>query len=111
MESVLAIIEQALRDRGVSARRASIEAIGKPDLIREMRRGREPSVKRLHALCRVLDLEFYVGPKRNRPDADAEHRAVRPPWVDELKSEVRALRSDVRESVTILLRTKKGGGG
>ena len=57
-------INRALRARGWSARQASVEAVGSPELIRDMRRGRLPSVERLHALCEVLDLEFYIGPRR-----------------------------------------------
>ena len=41
-----------------------MEAVGSPELIRDMRRGRLPSVERLQALCDVLDIEFYVGPRR-----------------------------------------------
>ena len=79
------VIEEALRERGISARKASIEATGKPDLIREMRRGRAPSIDRLGELCRVLGLEFYVGRPRESQD--------RPQWMlalrDEISSEIR----------------------
>ena len=44
-------------------RQASIEA-GSPDLIRNIRRGKMPSVERLQVLCEVLDLDFYIGPRR-----------------------------------------------
>ena len=37
-------------------------------MIRDMRRGHIPSVERLRSLCEVLDLEFYVGPRRMRWD-------------------------------------------
>ena len=57
-------INRTLRARGWSARQASIEAVGSHELIRDMRRGRMPSVERLRALCDVLDLEFNVGPRR-----------------------------------------------
>ena len=40
-------------------------AVGTPELIRDMRRGRVPSVERFRALCEVLGLEFYVGPPRD----------------------------------------------
>ena len=52
-----------MRDQRDSATAASIEA-GCPDLVRNIRRGRMPSVERLNALCEVLDLDFYVGPRR-----------------------------------------------
>ena len=56
-------INRALRARGCSARQASIEA-GSSELIRNLRRGRMPSVERLQVLCEVLNLEFYIGPAR-----------------------------------------------
>ena len=64
MDSLVAQINRALRARGWSARHASLEAVGSPELIRDMRRGRLPSVERLQALCDVLDFEFYIGPRR-----------------------------------------------
>ena len=64
MRELLAEIDRALRLRGWSARQASMEAIGTPELIRDMRRGRVPSVERFRALCDALNLEFYVGPHR-----------------------------------------------
>ena len=64
MEELLREVERALRARGWTARRASMKAAGTPELIRDMRRGRVPSVKRFKALCEALDLEFYVGPRR-----------------------------------------------
>lgn len=64
MQDLLNEIERALRARGWSARQASLAAVGTPELIRDMRRGRVPSVARVRALCAVLDLEFYIGPHR-----------------------------------------------
>ena len=61
--NLMATINRALRDRRYSASRASTEA-GSPDLVRNIRRGRMPSLERLRALCEVLDLDFYVGPRR-----------------------------------------------
>ena len=65
VEDLLAEIERAVRTRGWSARQASMMAVGTPELIRDMRRGRVPSVERFRALCEVLGLEFYVGPPRD----------------------------------------------
>ena len=64
-KKLLAIIEQALEDKGISAREASMRAVGTPELIRNMRRGSIPSVERFRALCDVLELEFYIGPVRS----------------------------------------------
>ena len=64
MEDVLDQIERALARRGCSARRASIEAAGSPHLVRDLRRGSGTSVQKMRALCEVLDLEFYIGPRR-----------------------------------------------
>lgn len=103
MQAILKAIEQALQERGVSARRASIEAVGSPDLIREMRRGRVPSIERLRALCRVLDLEFYIGPRRMPDDSPSETVPERPPWVDELITENRLLYDRLLKELTSLL--------
>ena len=72
MDDLLGTINRALRARGWSARQASIEAVGSHELIRDMRRGRLPSVERLKALCDVLDLEFYVGPRREARTIDEQ---------------------------------------
>lgn len=72
MEKLLREVERAVRARGWSARQASMEAVGTPELIRSMRRGRVPSVERVEALCKVLDLEFYVGPPRAERPVDSE---------------------------------------
>ena len=51
-------------------------AVGNPDMIRGMRRGRSPTADRLRALCDVLDLEFYVGaPAGARSVGRASHGA------------------------------------
>ena len=71
-QELLREIERAVRERGWSARQASMLAVGTPELIREMHRGRVPSVKRVQALCQVLNLEFYVGPPRDERPVDAE---------------------------------------
>ena len=65
-KDLLRIIDRALDEQGISARQASLLATGTPELIRNMRRGRVPSVERFYALCDTLDLEFYVGPKYHR---------------------------------------------
>ena len=64
MHELLELIDEVLAERGWSARQASIEAIGTPNLIMNMRRGRVPSIHRLRALCDVLGLEYYVGRPR-----------------------------------------------
>ena len=70
MQDLLDKIERAARARGWSARQASMRAVGTPELIRDMRRGRVPSVERIRALCKVLELEFYVGPPRSTNSVD-----------------------------------------
>ena len=70
MEDLLQEIERALRARGMSAHQASIEAVGNAELVKRMRRGEVPTVTRFRQLCEVLDLEFFVGPKRDRAPVD-----------------------------------------
>ena len=66
------LIDEALKRRGWSARRASIEATGAAHLVARIRRGQDPSVSRLLALCDVLGLECYVGPPRSVAGADLD---------------------------------------
>ena len=73
MHDLITEIERAIKSRGWSARQASMAAVGNPDMIRGMRRGRSPTADRLRALCDVLDLEFYVG-RRREPDPLDERR-------------------------------------
>ena len=73
MHALLIVIERVIRGRGWSARQASMEAVGNPDMIRGMCRGRSPTADRLRALCDVLDLKFYVG-RRREPDPLDERR-------------------------------------
>ena len=86
MDDIIATINRALRDRRYSASKASLES-GSPDLVRNIRRGRMPSVERLRALCEVLDLDFYVGPRR--PAGAVDGRRLR----DAIASTERTLRS------------------
>ena len=71
MRELLSEIERAVKARGWSARQASMHAVGTPELIHDMRRGRVPSVERFQKLCQALKLEFYVGPPRNGGHVDA----------------------------------------
>jgi hypothetical protein len=77
MESLLEVIERALKAQGKSARQASLEATGAPELVRMMRRGHAPSVERVQALCNTLGLEFYVGPPRDGTPSEIQDDAER----------------------------------
>ena len=72
LEDVLEEVEQALEARGMSARRASIEAVGNAALVKRMRSGEVPTVKSLAALCETLDLDFYVGRRRDPAPVDGD---------------------------------------
>ena len=64
MDDVIAEVNRALRARGWSAQYASRQLGGSPEFIRNLRRGYVTSLEKFRNLCRVLDLDFYVGPKR-----------------------------------------------
>ena len=64
MREILELIDEVLTERRWSARQVSIEAIGTPNIISNMRRGQEPSIGRMRALCDVLGLEIYIGRPR-----------------------------------------------
>jgi len=57
-------IDEALKQRGVSARQVSIDIAGHDGVIRDIRAGKMPGVDRVDALYRYLGLEFYIGPRR-----------------------------------------------
>ena len=76
MEDLVAVINAALRERGWSARQASLEAVGNTEFIRTLRRGSAPAVDRFRALCETLGLEFYVGPKRDFASIDERRLEV-----------------------------------
>lgn len=57
-------VEAALKEKKISARRASLDVVGNDGLIRDIRAGRLPGVDRLDALFEYLGLEFYFGPPR-----------------------------------------------
>ena len=76
MRELLQTIEEALKARGWSARQASMAAVGSPQLISNMRRGRVPSVDRVQALCDTLGIEFYVGPPREAIEVDERRLAL-----------------------------------
>ena len=120
MREILDIIEQALQERGMSARRASLEAGGTPETIRDMRRGRVPSVERVRDLCRVLDLEFYMGPRRGEAGipplkADSAESATVLNGLNALREELRSGLADLRRDVGALVQSAEipadGGDG
>ena len=59
-------IQSRLGELGISAKEASLRAVGNTALIANIGRERYglPSVEKLEALADVLDLEFYFGPRR-----------------------------------------------
>ena len=64
MEDLIEEVNRALRARGWSARHASRQIGGSPEFIRNLRRGYVSSLEKFRTLCEVLELEFYVGPRR-----------------------------------------------
>ena len=64
MEDLIEEVNRALRARGWSAQHASRQIGGSPEFIRNLRRGYVSSLEKFRTLCEVLELEFYVGPRR-----------------------------------------------
>ena len=73
MEDLIAEVNRALRARGWSAQHASRQLGRSPEFIRNLRRGYFTSLEKFRNLCEILELEFYVGPKRE-PGAVDERR-------------------------------------
>ncbi|MEC9345036.1 MAG: S24 family peptidase [Pseudomonadota bacterium] len=76
-DELLARIDQRLRDRGLTDYRASMLAAGRPEIIRNIRRGRSNNPRRdtLEKLARVLDCSFEWlatgrGPVEPLPDGN-----------------------------------------
>jgi len=68
MDDILKAIEDALKEKGMSASAASKAAVGHPAAIKNLmsRRGSERihPIEGLEQIAKVLGLEFYVGPPR-----------------------------------------------
>ena len=62
---------EALAQSGRSGRDVSMDAVGHESAIRSLKRGLDLRVSTIQALCRVLGLEFYVGPPREAGDSPA----------------------------------------
>lgn len=71
MEPIVEVIEQALKDRGLTAAEVSRLARGNPSVIKNMQnpRGKEPKLNyyALRDIAEVLGLELYFGPPRHDP--------------------------------------------
>jgi len=78
LNDVLMIVDQRLKLLGLSDREASIRATGKPDAIREMRRGKWPSDRRLRQIAGVLEvsLEHLLN---SGPDYRGQYLQALPP--------------------------------
>ena len=59
-QGILSAIDQALAERNISDRMASLRATGKPDTIRNIRRGSFPRMETLVMICEALDIELSV---------------------------------------------------
>lgn len=58
LDQLLHVIDQRLALLGMSDREASLKATGKPDAIREMRRGKWPSDRRLRQIAATLESTY-----------------------------------------------------
>ncbi len=83
---------EALAQSGRSGREVSIDAVGHESAIRSLKRGLDLRVSTIQALCRVLDLEFYVGPPRETSERTTPSVTDIP---SELHGENPSLSSDV----------------
>ena len=90
---------------GVSDRRLSLLATGSADTVRNMRRGSNPRLDSLEALCRVLGFRLDMVPL-DEPDQVHDGGAAfekRPEWSRRLREEIR------QDLVEIFCRDGKGG--
>lgn len=93
---ILETVRKALAEKGMTAGEASLRAVGSDTLIANMTRERygSPKVESLDALAKVLGLELYFGPPRDRgrgsrfmaeggPDYSTPHGWVAPAFLEE----------------------------
>lgn len=87
MDELLRAIDAALKKKGLSDAAASNLAVGNPSLIKNLRNSRKQRERahpfeNLQALAEVLDLDFYIGPRRPqtgpRGFAEAAEPLIRP---------------------------------
>ncbi|MHC9236887.1 LexA family transcriptional regulator [Pseudooceanicola sp. 502str34] len=78
----LSLVEDRRQALGYSMAELSERAFGsrKVTAVQDLKRGSSPSIERISALCEALDLEFYIGKKRDSgvinvvmPAGDLEH--------------------------------------
>lgn len=71
MDPILATIDKALRERGLTDAAASRLAVGHPSLVKNLRLARDQdkryNIHALERLAQVLGLELYFGPPREAP--------------------------------------------
>ena len=89
---------EALAHSGRSGREVSIDAVGHESAIRSLKRGLDLRVSTIQALCRVLGLEFYVGPPRETGESLSQSETYTP---SEMHGGDVALPSDVVEESTL----------
>ncbi len=87
------VLLEALAQSGRSGREVSIEAVGHESAIRSLKRGLDLRVSTIQALCRVLGLEFYVGPPR-----ETTGRSETDTPLEQREGNVALSSGDVRES-------------
>lgn len=67
---IKALVEGALKEKGISARKASIDVVGHDGLVRDIRAGRIPAADRLDALFEYLGLpSILASPGKAEPAA------------------------------------------
>lgn len=60
IDDIQEVIERGLKEAGISARKASLLACGREDLIRDIRRGRMPSYDRVANVLEVLGMSIEI---------------------------------------------------
>ena len=89
---------EALAQSGRSGREVSIDAVGHESAIRSLKRGLDLRVSTLQALCRVLGLEFYVGPLRETGSQPARSESSPYPELQEQGERLVSSAGVVREA-------------
>ena len=82
IETIVSRLEERIEALGLSDREVSIRATGKPDAVREIRRGKRPSDMRIRQLAEALDTTPAFLRGEPEPELDPRiDRAHRPPAI------------------------------
>lgn len=102
VQDFAAVIRRRLEETNQSQHRAAKDHGLPQDAIRSVLAGHMPRLDRVAAICEALDLEFYIGPRRD-PDDSAPTGIPPQQWIEALEAVTKSLRVDLLADISALL--------